>query len=101
MKNTLILSTILLLASLTGSAQQKRGDRIPNFRIERRFNNDQLTRTERFRIRNDQFRYKITQRRALRDGMITPEERRRLIHMKRQNRSRIFRLKHNLRQRVI
>ena len=101
MKKILIFSIILLLASMIGVAQQIPSDRIPNFRVERGFNNDRLTRMERFRIRNDQFRYKITQRRALRDGVITPGERRKLTHMKRQNRFQIFRLKHNRRLRVI
>lgn len=101
MKKILIFSIILLLTSMIGVAQQIRGNRTPNFRFERRFNNDQLTRMERFRIRNDQFRYKITQRKALRDGVIMPEERRKLILMKRHNRFQIFRLKHNRRHRVI
>lgn len=101
MKKLLVSSLVLALASTFGIAQQRGIDRTPGFRIERGFSNGQLNRPERFRLRNEQFRYKTAQQRARRDAVVTPGERRKLMIMKRHNNHLRFRLKHNRRHRVI
>ena len=100
MKRLLLLSIVLTLFVASASAQQ-RGDRIRRHRIERSFDNGQLTRPEKFRLQKNQFRYKVEKRRAGRDGRITPLERRRLSKMKRHDRREMFRYRHNGRRRVI
>ena len=101
MKKIIILSVAALFMSITTTAQQRPGDRIQKLRIERGFQKGEINRAERFHIRKDQLRYKIAQRRALRDGRITPMERRKLMMMKRHNRQDMFRFKHNRFRRVI
>jgi hypothetical protein len=102
MKKILILSLSLVLLSVAASAQQDNvGERFRRHRVERSFNNHQLTRSERHQLRRDHFRYKIAQHRARRDGFVGPIERRRLHKMRRHNRHEMFRFRHNRRHRVI
>ncbi len=101
MKKFLIFSLILLLFSVAAPAQRGSGDRFRRHPMTNGFNNGQLSRPERFQLRKDQFRYKIAQRRARRDGNITPFERRRLHRMKRHERIELYRFRHNSRRRVI
>lgn len=100
MKRILLLSFVLTLFVASASAQD-RGDRIRRHRIERSFDNRQLTRPEKFRLQKDRFRYKAEKRRAVRDGRVSPLERRKLSKMRRHDRREMFRLKHNRRKRVI
>lgn len=100
MKKIFVLGAMLTLFIVSASAQGP-GDRIRRERIERGFNNGQLTRPEKFRLHQNGFRQKAERRRALSDGRVTPLERRRLHKMNRHNRREIFRLKHNDRRRVI
>ncbi len=60
----------------------------------------ELTRTELFRLRTDQLRYNHLQQRVLRDGIITPRERRKLLRMKIHNRREATRFRNNSRQRL-
>ena len=102
MKKILILSLSLVLLSVAASAQQDNvGDHLRRHRIERSFNNHQLTRPERHQLRRDHFRYKIAQHRARRDGFVGPVERRKLHKMRRHNLHETYRLRHNRRHRVI
>ena len=101
MKKILVLGFMLSLISTAGLSQQLRGGSVQNFRIERGFKNGQLNRPEKMQLRKDQFRFKIERQRALKDGRVTPGERRKLTLMKRKNNLNIFRLKHNRKHRVI
>ena len=100
MKKLLMLSIIALLLTATVSAQRA-GDRNKRHHVRESFRSGQLTRPERFDLRKDQHRYRNMQRRAHRDGVITPMERKRLHHKKVQNRREAFRYKHNARRRLI
>jgi hypothetical protein len=100
MKKLFVLGVVLTLLAASASAQRT-GDRIRNHRIERGFDNGQLTRSERARLHRNETRLRFEKRRALRDGRITPRERRRIAKMQRHERREIFRLKHNGRRRLI
>ena len=100
MKKLFGLSIILILLAACASAQGP-GDRIRSHRIERGFDNRQLTRGEKLRLHRNEIRYRVEKRRALRDGRITRHEKRRLNKMRRHERREIFRLKHNGRRRLI
>ena len=105
MKKIFALGIVLTLVSFAVSAQRIE-DRGKRYRMEqrlndRRFNDGQLTRPERFKLRNDILRYRVQQRRARRDGFVGPMERRRLMMMRRHNRREAFRFRHNRFRRVI
>ena len=100
MKKLFVFGVILTLLAASASAQGP-GDRMRRQRIERGFDNGQLTRPERFRLHKNEFRYKVEKRRTHRDGRVTPHERRRLHKMRVHERREIFRLKHNGRRRLI
>jgi hypothetical protein len=100
MKKLVTLSLLVLLMSTAVSAQI-RSDRFRRQRITHGFSNGQITRPERLELRKDQFRYRIAERKAHRDGRVTPLERRRLQAIKRDNRRELFRFKHNNRRRII
>lgn len=100
MKKIFVLGVVLTLLTVSVSAQRT-GDRTQRQRIERGFNNGQLTRPEKFRLHNDRSRTRVERSRALRNGRVNPSERRRLYKMRNHNRRETFRLKHNSRRRVI
>jgi hypothetical protein len=52
-------------------------------------------------LHRNEVRHKIERRRALRDGRVTPMEKRRLNKVRRHDRREIFRLRHNGRRRLI
>jgi len=100
MKKIFVLGTIVTLLSLSVSAQ--RGvDATESQRIERGFNNGELTRAEKFRLQKDEARIKHERHRAMRDGKMNRHERKRLQKMRRHERREMFRLKHNGRRRVM
>ncbi|MBC7949737.1 MAG: hypothetical protein H7Y42_17765 [Chitinophagaceae bacterium] len=99
MKKILVLTTVFTLFILSAQAQGSR-DGVRRARIERSVDR-QLTRPEKFRLQKNDFRHKAERRRALRDGRITPMERRRLQNSKRHDRRETYRLRHNGRRRVI
>ena len=101
MKKILIPAIAILLTSALSSAQQASDNRVQNLRIESGVRSGKLNRAERVRIRKDQFRYKMEQKKARRDGVVTPGEKRKLNMMKKKNNRQIFRMKHNRRNRVI
>jgi hypothetical protein len=100
MKKLLLLSIAAVLLTAAVSAQGPR-DGIRHDRIHEGFRSGQLTRPERFELRKDQGHYNNLQRRAHRDGRVTPMERRRLHHAKVHNRRETFRFKHNRHHRVL
>lgn len=100
MKKLFILGALLTLFIVSASAQG-RNDRVRRERIERSFDRGQLTRTEKFRLQKNRMQFKGEKRRALRDGRISPSERRRLHKLSHHDRRETYRLKHNGRRRVI
>ena len=98
MKKILVLSAVLALFTVAASAQSGRNVR-QHHRIDRGFDNGELTRAERARLERNHALYQQERRRALRDGRITPAERRRLEAIKRQNSREIYSYKHNSRKR--
>ena len=100
MKKLFVLGVILTLLAASASAQTG-SDRVRHQRIERGFDNGQLTRPEKLRLQKDEFRYKNERRRAFRDGKLDRRERRRLHKMRRHEHRQAFRLKHNRNRRSI
>ena len=105
MKKIFALSLVLTLVSFAASAQRIE-DRGKRYRMEqrfndRRFNDRQLIRPERFRLRNNISRYRMEQRRPGRDRSIGPMQRRRLMMMRMHNRREAFRFRQNRFRRVI
>jgi hypothetical protein len=96
MKKIFALGLILIIFSAAANAQRPRGT-FPNVRP----NNNQLSWGEKKELRKDAIRYHIIKRRALRDGLITPIERRKLRKAKCEGRRDLFRFKHNSRRRLI
>ena len=101
MKKYLSLGLILIVLSVTASAQQRPAERFHRHRIHQGFRQGEITRHERLELRKNAFRYEVAQRRARRDGVITPFEQRRLHHLKRNDHREAFRYRHNDRRRVI
>ena len=101
MKKIIALSLILTVLSVAASAQAGPENRVVKSRMERGFSNGKVTRPERRAIGRDLLRYKMMQRRAKKDGRITPLERRRLHRAKCEARRELIRAKHNRRRRVI
>jgi len=97
MKKVLLFSLILVLISAAASAQIRPRSRVSNFRPQ----NNQITRGERQEIRKDAFRYQVMKRKAGRDGLVTPIERKKLRGARCETRRDLFRFKHNGRRRVI
>lgn len=100
MKKLVALSFLVMILTVAVSAQTTR-ERIQKHRVREGFRSGQITRPERFELRKDQFRYQSMQRRAHRDGRVTPIERRRLHKQKAENRREQFRYMHNRQRRVI
>jgi len=101
MKKILVFSLILVLISAAASAQAGPGSRFRKQGTQRGFNQGQLSRTEKYELRQDIYRNQILKRRVRRDGVVTPIERRRLHRAKCDTRRDLFRFRHNDRRRVI
>ena len=92
MKKILVFSLILVLTSVAASAQVGRGNGLRK---------SQLNRNERIELRQDVFRNQSIRKRARRDGVITPIERRRMHRSKCESPRDLVRFRHNGRRRVI
>jgi hypothetical protein len=101
MKKILVFSLLLVLISAAASAQAGSGSRYRKQGIQRGFNQGQLSRPEKLELRKDVYRTQIMQRRARRDGIVTPIERRRIHRSKCDTRRDAFRFRHNGRRRLI
>lgn len=97
MKKILVLSLTLVMISFAASAQVRPGARFQKRPLASR----QFTMGERMEVRKDAMRLQMTKRRAGRDGVVTPMERRRIRHARCETRRDAFRFKHNGRRRVI
>ncbi len=100
MKKLLVLSILLMLLSAATSAQGPR-DRLRRNTIRDAVRSGELTRLERFVLYQNELRYNSMERRAYRDGVITPYERKKLRKMKMRNRREALRLTQNNRQQAI
>ena len=69
-------------------------------RIHQGARSGQLTRHEARKLRRDQRHIARVERRAKADGVVTPQERRRITHAQNRESRRIYRLKHNHRTRT-
>jgi hypothetical protein len=100
MKKLFFLGVVFALFTTAASAQTGR-DAIRHHRIQKGFSTGQLNRGEKFRLQKNQAHYRGARNRALRDGRLSPLEKRRLQTMNRHDRRETFRFKHNGRRRVI
>lgn len=89
MKKLFALSLILLLLSLAASSQRIR-NLLPNRQLNLRNRNIQLVSPQQFRLRTEKLRLQIARERILRDGIVTPHEKRKLKKMKRVHREKQF-----------
>ncbi|MGH2553972.1 MAG: hypothetical protein ACRDEB_09655 [Chitinophagaceae bacterium] len=92
MKKLITFSLLLILISAAASAQT-------GFRNGVR--RGQLNRIEKMELRKDIVRTQVLKKRAGRDGIITPFERRRIHRSKCDTRRDAFRFRHNGRRRLI
>lgn len=99
MKKILVFSLLLVFISASASAQIRPRGRgtVSNFKPQ----NNQITWSEKKDIRKDAVRYQLMKRKASRDGVVTPFERRKLRKAKCETRRDLVRFKHNGRRRVI
>jgi len=100
MKKILMLSVLLALLSAAASAQNS-AERLRKHRIMQGIRKGQLTRAEVFDLRKSHLRHKMAKHRALRDGYMTPQEKRRLMMQNQKMRRELFIKKHNARRRLI
>ncbi len=96
MKKLIGLSLVMLIISVAATAQG-------NYRKQRHraLIHRQITAGERAELKQDALRYRMTQRRSQRDGVVTPLERRRIQRAKAETRRDAFRFRHNPRRRLI
>lgn len=92
MKKIITFSFILVLMSFAATAQSRPGIG---------FRKGNITRFERIELRNDVARTLILKKRAGKDGVVTPIERRMIRRSKCDTRRDLFRFKHNGRRRII
>lgn len=99
MKRILTLAIAFTLFTVAASAQQRDG-KVRKQEIDRRFDNGQLTRGEKYKLHKNDVRYKRSEHRFKKDGKFTRAEKRKLHKMKRHDHKQSFRFKHNDRKRV-
>ncbi len=97
MKKILLFSLILALVSASASAQSVGRSRVRKQGIGQ----GQLTRIEKMELRKDVVRNQVMRKRARRDGIVTPIERRRLHRAQCETRRDLTRFRHNGPRRVI
>ena len=102
MKKILFFGLILTLVfSVSASAQIADGRHFRHHREMQSFRHGELNRYELKRLHQNEFRYRMARRRAYRDDLVTPFERRRLHQMRRHDRHESYRFRHNRFRRVI
>ena len=100
MKKLFTLGLLVVILSAAASAQTPR-ERFNRLRVRDGIRSGELTRPETRELRKDRVQYKMMERRAHRDGVVTPIEKRRLQKKRAENRRELFRYKHNRQRRVI
>jgi len=101
MKKLIILGLAFMMIGVAASAQSRKADRFRMFKIHQGVRQGDLNRIETRKLYRDEFRYRIARKNAARDGYISPFERRRLMHMKKNERREYVRFRHNRFRRVI
>jgi hypothetical protein len=101
MKKIFFIGLILTLFTVVASAQVTEGQRFHHQREMRSSRRGELNHYELRRLHRDGLRYKMSRRRARRDGIVTPFEHRRLNKMRRHERHEHYRFRHNNQRRVI
>jgi hypothetical protein len=99
MKKILLAGVVFALFTTAASAQRGHNT-IQEHKIERGFQSGQLTHGEKNRLDKQNDRYNRALRIAMRDGRISPSERRKLNALKRQDNRRTYVYKHNDRRRM-
>ena len=94
MKRIFALSMIMLVLVAAVSAQGP-GDRYRRHSVRHGVRSGDLTRMEALELRKNNMRINSLQRRAHRDGVVTPYERRKISKAKAHNRREAYRFKHN------
>jgi hypothetical protein len=94
MKRLFALSMIMLVLVAAVSAQGP-GDRYRRHSVRSGIRSGELSRMESLELRKNKIRINSLQRRAHRDGIVTPYERRKIYKAKANNRRETFRFKHN------
>jgi len=89
-----------LAATATSTPRIDRREARQHARIRQGARSGQLTRHEGRVLRRDQRHIARVERRAKADGVVTPQERRRITHAQNRENRRIYRLKHNQRTRA-
>ena len=100
----LALVTLVALAASSASASPAtpridRREARQHARIQQGVRSRELTRGEAMRLRADQGHIRRMERRAKRDGVVTPRERGRITRVQNRESVRIYRYKHNARSR--
>jgi Ni/Co efflux regulator RcnB len=98
MKKIFFLGLILMLFAAAATAQQTRGNRLRHQREFRSLHRTELSHHELKRLHRDEARFKLARKKAFRDGMITPSERRQLRRLKEYQRHELYRSRHNNRR---
>ena len=98
MKKILLAGVVFALFTTAASAQRGHNV-IQQHKIERGFQSGQLTRGEKMKLQRENSRYNKALRLAMRDGRISPAERRKLNALRRQENRKTFAYKHNDRRR--
>ena len=93
MKRILAVCFVFLLLSAAATAQRR------SYPYAERVNS--ITRLERLQLQRDVLRFRVAQRHAERDGILTPYERRELQKLKRKTRREAIRFRYDRRNRVI
>ena len=95
MKQLFVLVLLTLALSVAGTAQR------PGERFQRQRLRVSALGAERVDIQRDLLRYDRMERRAHRDGVVTPMERKKLRKKKMENRRELIRYRHNRIRKVI
>ena len=95
MKKVIFLGLILTLFAAAASAQEIAAPRSHRQMEMQSFHRRNLSRSELRRLHRDEMHYKMAQRKAQADGIVTRAERRRLNKMEMRNRRELYRFRHN------
>ena len=93
MKKIFFLGLILTLFAAAATAQQTRGNRLQHQSEFRSLQRTELNHQQQRRLHRNEARYELARKKAYRDGMITPSERRQLRRLKEYQRHEFHRLR--------
>ena len=98
MKKIFALGLVLALFTATVSAQQTRNDFRNGREYHQRFDRGKMTKGEKAKLHKNDRKYKHAKKRFMRDGKLSPMERKQLAKMKRHDRRDTYRFRHNSRR---